>query len=360
MLKRLLEAIIEGLYNEGECARKRVTGMFGKLRRRINRTIRMTSLLFTTLMAFVAFIFISLALYRNFETSAQETIHNSIRRSHFIIETVQDTTIQIAKTSSIQEALQQDGYNPKVNPILNTFKTTSHAIVGVTLYTDGGHIYSTSSISSHLTLEEMREHEPIDRFMASDEETFLSVRTSHIHRIYNHVRYLPEYGIITYIVKLKDSEARTVGYLFVDIQPQYIYSNFFDYSDYANFKAVESYIITQEGNYLPSRFNTPEHAPYLSKARLNHIVRSKDFHYLILKHDIFTEGTTVVSLVPLTPYYQTIGRIGAIFLALLFFLNTVTFFLSNAIANRIVRPIGRIYLEMQRRNKALQKDRQIG
>jgi hypothetical protein len=301
------------------------------------------TLCFTLIIGSVSFYFISQSLYRNYISSAKENLNQSIINSSFALQTAKDTTIQISQNSNVLSAIHSDEYDPRVNPVLNTLKNTSYGIAGVTLYTLDGQIYSTSSISSHLTFEEISKHHQINQFIQSYKLNDLSMRTSYIHAIYNHVRYNEDYGMITYLVKLTNPANEIQGYLFVDINPKYMYNSFFAYDNHPYFNQVETYFYTNNDTYLKSEQNSEEHLHYTSNIEPNISKLSSDKRFLILSKPLFTEDYQVVSLVPMAPLYDKLIEVGMIFVSTIILLVLLSVLIAKRIALSITSPLSKLH-----------------
>ncbi len=313
--------------------------MFSQLRRSIMGHLFVFSILFTIIMSAVSFWVVGRSGHAIFQASAEEAVTHRVTKSLFAMAAVENSAVQIAKNSTVLQALSTDQYSLQVNPILNTLKNTSFGILGVTLYTPQ-HIYTTDSVSDHLTFYELRENQAIRQFMDSPQETFLSIRTSQIPGVYNHVRYDPAYGMITYCVKVPH------GLLLFDLNPSYIYSRFFDYGKYPNFTEIQTFIMTPEGTYLKSGFNKEKDASYLIQAVEDETIISDDRRFLIISTPFGPCGSQVVSLVPTAPFYRQMAVFGAILLICSAVLIRTALAVGRRLSSSIILPLTRLRKKM--------------
>ncbi|MDF2699001.1 MAG: hypothetical protein K0Q49_557 [Haloplasmataceae bacterium] len=320
--------------------------MFFQLRKKIISHIVISSILFTVIISIVSFTYVSISIYKNFKYSANENIEQSIKNSSFSINATKNSTILIIEDQNFIESLGSFDYNPKINPILNTLKNTSYGILGVTIYTNNNYIYSTSSISSYLTFNEIKENIEIANFINSDETTYLSIRTSHIADLYYHVKYDEQYGMITYIVKIIDQNNQIQGYLFVDINPSFIYNNFFSYNRYENFQNVETYILAQDGHYLKSEKNSEVNTKYLNLVDKNESRISIDGKYLIISKDFSIEDSSIITLIPLKSYYYDILLIAIVLTIISIILSFIAKIIAIKIADSIANPLSDLLSKM--------------
>lgn len=319
--------------------------MYVKLRKKIMSYILVTTILFTTIMSIVSLIIISRSLRTNFIFSATENINQNINNSIFVIEAAKNSTIQISQNPEIIKSINSTTYNTSINPILNTLKNTSYGIIGVTLYTQN-YTYSTSSIAAYPSLDEIKENTQLFNFINSTDFIFTSVRTETIANIYNNVRYNPDYGMISHIIKIPDENNDAVGYLFVDINPSYIYHHHFNYENYPNFEKTKTYIISQEGKYLKSVYNNQKDAKYISEINSNSKKISRDKKYLILNMP-YISNTNVVTLVPMKPYYKNLLWIFILITLTATLLILIAYLIAKRLTNDIVNSLSRLHTKMQ-------------
>lgn len=319
--------------------------MFIKLRKKVMNSILITTIIFISIMSIVSFFIIRRSLYDNFVYSAKENINQNINNSSFIIEAAKNSTIQISQNKEIINSITSDKFNTSITPILNTLKNTSFGIIGVTLYTDN-YTYSTSSISAYPTLEEIKSNTKLFNFINSSDFIFTSIRTDTIANIYNNVRYNPDYGIISHIIKVYNEEKNINGYLFVDINPAYIYKNYFNYDKYPNIKETKTFIISQDGKYLKSEFNNDNTSTYLDEVENEQIKRTHDRKYLIITHS-YISNTQVITLVPLKSYYINLLWIFVCIVLTSFVLIMVSYFIAKRLTNNIIHSLSHLHEKMQ-------------
>ena len=325
--------------------------MFLRLRKKIILYIIFSSLLFTTVISLISFLLLSQVLFNNYKNAAVETVNHSINKSIFAINAAKNPTLLISEHEMIHEALSEEYFAPYVIPILNTLKNTSFGILGVTLYTEH-HIYTTSSITSPPSFAEMMTNLEFSTFVESEATHYLSIRTSHIARVYNNIRYNPEYGMISHVVKIKNDQSK-IGFLFVDINPQYIYRNFLSYSNYMDYSNTETFIITQKGSYLKSSYNSPDKISYLDDAEFNAITHSNDRKYLIIHTPFIQEHTSIVTAIPLKPYYNRLLNIGLILIITLLILFICTLLIGKKLTNSIINPLIKLHRKMEETEELL-------
>lgn len=327
--------------------------MFNQLRKSIVKTIVISTIFLSLLVSVLSFAILSENYYTNYKNSAEETINQKIRLSTFTFETVERTSEQLSNNERFLTSLNDNGYNPSVVPMLNTLKNSSFGILAVTAYTDDGRHYSTFNISSVVPMNAMEDYDVFEGFKESDAQSMLSIRTTHIARLYNDVLYDPSFGMITYIEKLSDDTGAEIGTLFVDIDPAYIHNAYFDYSSHTQFENTMTYIIGEAGTPLRNASNTNEGQKYIDEAS-NAFSMSDDFQKLVNKETLYGDHT-IVSVVPLESFYTTLTQIGLLLIGLNAIIITSAYFIARRIEKNITLPLSALKNKMLETDTVLKK-----
>lgn len=315
--------------------------MFHSLRRRIVGYVLLSATLFTLALSTVSFLLVSRSALRTFRVSAEAVVAQRVERSRLAIAAAEASAVQITRSSAVLEALASDRHNPAVQPLLNTLKNASFGIIGLTLYTQG-QTYTTSGMAGVPPLTEIAEEPGIAAFIGSREGSFLSLRTSHMAQVYQDMRYDPSFGMLSYIVRLPQ------GFLFMDLNPRFIYQTFFDYRQHPVFSGIETYIQTPQGTYLKSHVNREEHARYLEEAAPGTARISRDRRFLIIALPFAAPGSQVVSLVPLEPYYRRMQAFLFLLVGCAGLSIGTACLLGHRLSHAITEPLMRLRTKMQR------------
>lgn len=315
--------------------------MFRRLKRRIVAFVVISATLFTLILSAVALVLVNRSSLRAFWAAAEAAVSQRVEQSVLSIAAAQDATAQIVRHSAVLGALGNDRFSPAVNPVLNTLKNTSLGIMGLTLYTPS-HTYTTSGLAAAPALDEIAREPGIAAFIASGAGSFVSVRTSHMAGVYQHVRYDPSFGMITYIVRLPE------GFLFMDLNPRHIYRSFFDYRDHPSLSGVETFITTPSGDYLRSEWNSEAAAAYLAEAVAGAATRSRDGRYLIIARPFAAPGSQVVSVVPLAPHFRRMQGFVLLLAAYTTASILVAWWVGQRLSLAITTPLVQLQARMQR------------
>jgi|GEM_PF-3311562 len=331
--------------------------MFDKLRKNIVRTIMLSTIFLALLVSVLSFAILSTSYYRDYRTAARESIDQKIMLSGFTFENVMRASRQLSENENFIALLRDEGFNPQVTPALNTLKNSSFGIYAATVYVPGGPTYTTFNVSDVVTLEAFNDYPPVAAFMNGGESSMLSIRTTHIAGIYNNVRYLDEFGMITHIVKLKDN-GTVMGYLFVDINPAYVYGTLFDYSAHPQFAGTTTFLIGEDDEPLLPAVNLRPYRQYVTESAPGRLVMSGDLSYLIGSHVLYGEHR-VVSVIPLGPYYRTLLSNGVILIGLNLIIIGGAYLLARRIERNVADPLSRLKTKMARSETRL-KDQMGG
>lgn len=315
--------------------------MFRRLSRRIVGYVLVSAALFTLVLSTVTYLLVSRSTLRAFQASAMTAVAQRVARSAMSIQAAQASAVQISRNSTVLEALATDEHDPAVNPLLNTLKNTSFGIIGLTLYTPS-HTYTTSRMAGVPSLAEITEEPGIAAFLRSGEGSFLSLRTSHMAQVYQDVRYDAGFGILTYVVRLPQ------GFLFMDLNPRFLYQSFFDYSDDSNLAGTETYLQTAAGTYLKSPFNREAHTRYLEEAVPGAALPSRDGRFLIISLPFEAPGSQVISLVPLDPYHRRMRALLLLLAGCTALSMGASWLVARRLSRAVTEPLLQLRAKMQR------------
>ena len=190
-------------------------------------------------------------------------------------------------------------------------------------------------------------------FEDETEDAFFSVRTTSINAIYtNNQLYDARQGIITYIRKVYDSERKVIGYLFLDISPKYLYSNFFSYTD--DLGEAVSFIVFDSDNYLQTVANEP-YAGYLKYLATGQPVRTKDLRYIVATQSFMDFDAELVTLIPLKPFYrkQALLTFPIILISLVFIV--LSCIIGNRESKKVVDSLTALNTKMKEAYKEFEK-----
>lgn len=327
--------------------------MFTRLRKNIVRSIMIATVLLSTVASFISFVIISQSHYQSYKTSTNDSIDQKITLSSFTFDSVMRTSQQLSENETFLEALDADEFNPQITPVLNTLKNSSFGILAATVYLPDGQTYSTFNISNVVSYEQFSYYDPVHNFLMSEDKSMLSIRTTHIAQLYNNVRYNDDFGMITYIVKLEHNN-EFIGLLFVDINPNYIYQSFFNYSNYTRFSGTTTFIIGENSMPLLSALSDRNYTHYIDEAIENPNTMSSNFRYLVNTHSLY-DNHHVVTLTPLRPLYMTLMRNGLMLIALNVIVITLAYFVAKNVERTMVTPLQNLQVKMQQSNQILKK-----
>lgn len=287
-------------------------------------------------------------MYRNMLNYSQKAIALNMENCTALIELASKATDLVASDPQIIEKVRQRQY------FLNSLKLQSLSIIGVTLYDTSGNYYHSDGMAGVLPLSKMAEEARIASFFEDEtEDAFFSVRATSINSIYtNNQLYDARQGIITYIRKVYDSERKVIGYLFLDISPKYLYSNFFSYTD--DLGEAVSFIVFDSDNYLQTVANEP-YAGYLKYLATGQPVRTKDLRYIVATQSFMDFDAELVTLIPLKPFYrkQALLTFPIILISLVFIV--LSCIIGNRESKKVVDSLTALNTKMKEAYKEFEK-----
>lgn len=322
--------------------------MFRKTRLKIKWSFIAFLTLFIVFECSLSVYSINQIMYNNTINYSQKAIALNMENCTALIELASKATDLVASDSQIIEKVRQRQY------FLNSLKLQSLSIIGVTLYDTLGNYYHSDGMAGVLPIAKMAEEEKITDFFSDEtKDALFSIRTTSINTIYtNNQLYDAHQGIITYIRKVYNTNKQVIGYLFLDISPKYLYSNFFNYPD--DLSEAISFIVFDNDNYLQTVANKPfEH--YLKYYDINHPVRTGDFRYIVATHSFLDFDAKLVTLIPLKPFYQKQVLIIFPIIAISLFFFALSFILGNRTSKNVVDSLTALNNKMKEAHKELKK-----
>jgi len=169
---------------------------------------------------------------------------------------------------------------------ITSAKNASESILGITLYGSNESIKTASwDVSGYPTKSVILSDPTIASFLSGSQNSLVFIRNKNIADNFGFLSYDESYGILSLFIRISDSTGTTQGFLLADLDSQYLYNSFFDYSDYSRFVVADSFIAS--GNiFLRSKSNEvfSSYFPFSESGSLNDI----NFDYSYLRLDFGT------------------------------------------------------------------------
>ncbi|GEM_PF-2423935 len=220
--------------------------MFVKLERRIVATIVAVTVIFCLAVSLTTAIVISRSYLATFEDGVAEAVRIAVDYSGIKLETIKSDGVKIAADEGILAGLGRDEYVTSINPKLNYFRSQyQEVIVGLTIYGENGFVYKTDSLP-------VASIEPFATLAAMPAiAAFIASADTELTTIVFRDAPAPTIRYFTIIVKIGNADTE-LGYLFINIDPDYLFAAYFGFEEYASFSLVAHYVIADGVAYHPS------------------------------------------------------------------------------------------------------------
>ena len=226
--------------------------MFSKTGKRIYATLMIISAALIILIILPSIFMFTDMLTKTFETTARRKLDRSFSSSRTYVDSILSVTDNLAYNPEIINTVsgRQSG---TLTSVLDGARTYSQYINAITVYGTDGRIYTSSGVLDPPVLQDLMLDESISAFFADAySEDFVSMRTSHIIKMYDGSPYDEKQGIISCCRKIYDG-GEVTGYIFSDIIPQSLFS-YFDYTNDPRLKNC-AVMVTFNGGYFASAYS---------------------------------------------------------------------------------------------------------
>lgn len=149
---------------------------------------------------------------------------------------------QISNEEKLQTLLTRQLIPPSYNDYSVQYKDMTNYMADTALIIDGkilpykviegAAVFSTQGVAitseglSPYPLSLLQTDPGIHSFFTSDKEAYWSVRSDNIPDYYRNNRYIEQRGIVSYILKIRDERNVLLGFMSIDINPEYFYESF--------------------------------------------------------------------------------------------------------------------------------------
>jgi len=183
---------------------------------------------------------------------------------------------------------------------ITSAKNASESILGITLYGSSETIKTASwDVSGYPDKMVVLSDPAIASFVSGSQDSLLLIRNKNIADNFGFLSYDESYGILSLFVRISDSKGATKGFLLADLDSQYLYNSFFDYTDYSRFVVADSFIVSGD-IFLRSKSNDAfsSYFPFSRSGSLEGI--NFDYSYLWLDFGTISVITIVSNEKPRT------------------------------------------------------------
>lgn len=218
--------------------------MFKNLYRKIYIPIILIAIALILFVDIFAIVLQSNTLKTAYRTMGEKRIARAMDSYELYISSAAAFTYNLSLDADIIAKLNSSDAK-SINDKLNTVCNYSLKMDAVSLYSLDGAVYTSSTVTQIPTLDELKSDPVINAFLSGNDDSAVSMRTSHIADIYNNVVYPEKMGVISVCQKVYDGNV-VKGVIFTDILPANLYSYVFAEGQ---FKEAIAFIYTDNGHF---------------------------------------------------------------------------------------------------------------
>ncbi|MGM9632601.1 MAG: hypothetical protein ACI3XL_05880 [Eubacteriales bacterium] len=303
--------------------------MFYKLKKRIYNSIFLLSLIFAITVSVISYVVIISNLYDLQVAKSNSNCSSAVKMTSTYITQVMSFVENTASQSMLSEAILGNDYD--VSNELNRLCNYSVKIDGATLYGFNGYMAYSAEMGAPPTLDELLREADIMRFIESDEQTHISIRTDNVADVYNRTYYNSENGVISCMSKIY-SDGEVCGILVSDLLPETLFSSRLLYNSFGE----PCHFVIQNGEDILN-----------ADADVRDIISNGSAFngYYITSRELM-EGSTLQMYVSKGGYIRQCFVIFAAMLAYLFLLIFAVSYLAKRISRNAVAPLEKLNRQM--------------
>lgn len=324
--------------------------MFDKMKFKIKNLVILTFSVGFIIIGIASYSVIRSVIYDNFIDFSEKNITQKINNINIYSKFIEETSKQISTNLDVISFLTNKDNHVNVVDYLDSVKQSHFGILGVALFDISGTGYLSNYTSSYPSLNDLEHNDTLGKLLALEQKSFWSLRTNDIAVYYNNTNYNKEYGVITFVSKLYDDKNSLCGYLFVDIDPQYIYS-FFKNSTSAFPSDTMAYISNNDSGILSSKLNHNLNKEMLyeitSGMGISNGYKISSNKDLALFYNNYMNNNKIIVAVPLTGLYSRLNHMALVMIVLIFVLIIASVFISIMLTNSISTPLTELYKKMK-------------
>jgi len=235
--------------------------MFKRLERKIQVIILLSMTIGIILLVTIAYASIRNIVLQHYQQQLVQFVRQASNNIQLHMNLIEETSKYAADDPSVQYALNTRRFNNSIIAVLDGIRISNLNIFGATLYCTNGDVYTSSNNSNIPSFSWLMDNELPASFLEDPEK-----ESAWIVRHKSSSLYYTSYdnkmnGLLTYVLKIKDSNDKTAGYILVDTDITALH-RYYQNTEGAFFQCIGSYIIDTDQTILPAP-QSPELDPSL-------------------------------------------------------------------------------------------------
>lgn len=307
----------------------------------------------TLIVSIFSYIWSTKTLYRQFEKISINFYNSNSNNLSQYLDNVAESSKQISTNPTLVRILESTTFEPGTNQILTSILSGLNLdIIGLTLYGKNDFTYFSNQISDIPSLQVLTDNPEIKNFIMSPKKTAIWVsRYKNISNYYNGTfRY--RYGVLSYILKIRNEPNKILGYAIVDIDITKVFE-FFKFQNTIS-PNCSTYIVRNITDVLPFSNNKADEKLYpadIGKMKnTSGYFLSSDGKHLVIYETIKDTNTKDVITIPLENAYNRAFGLKIFLMFFIIICSIFSVYLAYLLNKSIIRPLTGIYNKMKSYN----------
>ncbi|MFH0993177.1 MAG: hypothetical protein V1761_02385 [bacterium] len=313
--------------------------MFVKLQQRIVATIVAVTVIFCLAVSLTTAVVISQSYVATFEDGVAEAVRIAVEYSGIKLDTILSDGVKIAADDGILTGLSRNDYVTSINPKLNYFRSQyQEEIVGLTIYGENGFLYKTDSlpIASIEPFATLSALPAIAAFIASTETELTTIV----------FRDTPELQVRYFTIIVKIGGTDRLGYLFINIDPDYLFAEYFGFEAYESFGLIAHYVRADGIAYHPSANRVDTTHISLTAAGTDAYFTA-GYRSYVVSEPLYAEAYQLVTVAGTEPLWHDITVLGVVLATMDVLIVVVAFIIARRHAAFIIARLEKLREKMR-------------
>ena len=216
--------------------------MFDRLEKRVVATIFIAVAIFVAALSLISAVVVGGSYLDAYQDDVSEAVRIAVDYSAIKLETIKSDAVRVASDDGIQTGLAGMSYVTSINPKLNYFRSQyQEEVTGLPLYAQNGFTYKTDSlpVATVIPFATIAAAPAIAAFLAGEETELVTLLMADAAE--------PTVRSFAILVKVPGPDG-SLGVLFVDVSPDYMFHEYFSFTGHAGFALLAGYV--EDGGLL--------------------------------------------------------------------------------------------------------------
>ncbi len=317
--------------------------MFSGLKRKITTYMVLTIFLFVLTIGSIAFLLVSRNYVRTYAESAIKTVKLAISYSEIKLDNIITDGEKIVSDSVVIDGLEGTDYVITINPKLNFLRSLyQEEIIGLAIYGLNGRLYKTDSLSTGSII-------PYDTLMQNpDVSAFIHSTVPYRLFLLSQEQSVQSFSLIFRINDVSDTD---LGYLLININPAYLFTEYFAFADNENLILEHNLVKIDDTIYYPSLADS---AIGLALEDIGAGFHS-GYRVYVIKEKLYNDNVTLITTIDSSLLRSSIDRLAWQMGLIIIAFSAVSFGLSKLMSGIVSTRLEQLAAKMRKATETMQR-----